>query len=214
MLEVNALSKSYGAKIVLSDINFYLRQGESLVLSGDKCSGKSVLLKLIAGHESCSVGRILIDKKPVKSQQVNLIFANHYLHPESTVYENLAYRLYIKGLRRSEIRQRIDRAADLLNLSSLLISYPNDLNIFSYIRVVFARALVQQASLYLLDAPWCGFPLAVQKRLVRLLSALQKKQKFAVIYASRLNLYDSPFKDYKITQQFELKSARLSKKSD
>ncbi|AKP73267.1 sn-glycerol-3-phosphate import ATP-binding protein UgpC [Piscirickettsia salmonis] len=212
VLELKALTKSYGMNTVLSKGALRVAQGEFCLISGKSESGKSVLLKVINGQEECTDGSILIDNQTINNAQKNnfvLILANYSLHPESTVYENLAYRLYLKGVKRQQTRQHIDVIAKKMNLTHLLKSYPKDLNIFSYIRVVFARALVQQARFYLLDEPWRDLPCALKKRLARLLCHLQQEGKFSVIYTNFLLLHDESQFFKHIDQWVKLENSHL-----
>src|ERR1700729_2904510 len=133
VLELAGLRKSFGAVDVLREINLSLASGEMLVIVGAPGCGKSTLLRMVAGLETPSAGRILLDGRDITSEDpsardIAMVFQNYALYPHMTVFDNMAYGLRIRGLSREDIAHRVDVAASLLGLSDFLGRKPRQLS--------------------------------------------------------------------------------------
>jgi sn-glycerol 3-phosphate transport system ATP-binding protein len=157
-LELAGLRKSFGLIDVLQGIDLALADGEMLVIVGASGCGKSTLLRLVAGLERPTAGRVVLGGRDVTSldpseRDIAMVFQNYALYPHMTVFDNMAYGLRIRGLKREEIRQRVDEAAELLGLGALLERKPRQLSGGQRQRVAMGRAIVRHPQLFLFDEP-------------------------------------------------------------
>ncbi|HEX7559655.1 MAG TPA: sn-glycerol-3-phosphate ABC transporter ATP-binding protein UgpC [Usitatibacter sp.] len=157
-LTIEALNKSFGAVDVIRDANLEIRDGEFVVFVGPSGCGKSTLLRLIAGLEEASSGDIRIDGKSVVRQAaadrgVAMVFQSYALYPHMTVRENLSFGLENVRMKRSEIAERVDRAAKLLRIDALLDRQPRQLSGGQRQRVAIGRAITRDPKIFLFDEP-------------------------------------------------------------
>ena len=157
-LELQGLRKNFGAVEVLRQIDLSLVDGEMLVIVGASGCGKSTLLRMVAGLETPTSGRILLDGKDIAAvdpaaRDIAMVFQNYALYPHMTVFENMSYGLRIRGLPREDISRRVHEAAGLLGLSELLVRKPRQLSGGQRQRVAMGRAIVREPKLFLFDEP-------------------------------------------------------------
>jgi sn-glycerol 3-phosphate transport system ATP-binding protein len=157
-LELQGLRKSFGLIDVLHGIDLTLADGEMLVIVGASGCGKSTLLRLVAGLERPTSGRVLVDGRDVtgldpSQRDIAMVFQNYALYPHMSVFDNMAYGLRIRGLARDDIRRRVDQAADLLGIGTLLERRPRQLSGGQRQRVAMGRAIVRHPRLFLFDEP-------------------------------------------------------------
>jgi sn-glycerol 3-phosphate transport system ATP-binding protein len=150
--------KSYGDMEVIHGVSCDIADGELVVVVGPSGCGKSTLLRMIAGLEDISAGDIAIGGKVVnriepKDRDIAMVFQNYALYPHMTVFDNMAYGLKIRGLPKSEIRARVARAADILQLGPLLERKPRALSGGQRQRVAMGRAIVRDPLVFLFDEP-------------------------------------------------------------
>jgi sn-glycerol 3-phosphate transport system ATP-binding protein len=161
-IELKALIKRYGrgpaAVQVLHGVNAHIDDGEFVVIVGPSGCGKSTLLRMVAGLEEVSEGQILIgqrvvnDLEPAK-RDIAMVFQNYALYPHMSVFDNMAYGLKIAGLPKAEIQARVDKAAGILELGTLLARKPRELSGGQRQRVAMGRAIVRQPQAFLFDEP-------------------------------------------------------------
>ncbi|MEM4595068.1 MAG: ABC transporter ATP-binding protein [Thermofilaceae archaeon] len=157
-IAVKDLTKSYGPIRALDGITFEVEQGEYFVVLGPIGSGRSTLLKCIAGLEQPDSGDILFDGSsvvglPPDKRLAGYMPPGYALFPHMTVWENVAYGLWIKGYPKHEIERRVEEALKLVGLLHRADSYPHQLSGGQRQRVALARALASGARLLLLDEP-------------------------------------------------------------
>ena len=157
-LELSSLRKSFGLVDVLHNIDLALGDGEMLVIVGASGCGKSTLLRLVAGLERPTSGRVIVDGADVthrdpSERDIAMVFQNYALYPHMSVFDNMAYGLRIRGLTREDIRRRVDEAAGMLGLGSLLERRPRQLSGGQRQRVAMGRAIVRHPKLFLFDEP-------------------------------------------------------------
>ena len=152
------VSKSFGQVDVIHDVNFGIEEGEFVVMVGPSGCGKSTLLRMVAGLEHISFGEISIGGRVVnglepKDRDIAMVFQNYALYPHMSNYENMAYGLKLAKVPADEIRQRVDKAAKILELSHLLERKPRELSGGQRQRVAMGRAIVRQPQVFLFDEP-------------------------------------------------------------
>jgi len=157
-LELQGLSKSFGATPVLHGIDLVLADGEMVVIVGASGCGKSTLLRLVAGLEVPSAGRVLLDGVDIthtdpSRRDIAMVFQNYALYPHMSVFGNMAYGLKLRGLPKAEIVRRVDEAAGMLGLDGLLGRKPRQLSGGQRQRVAMGRAIVREPKLFLFDEP-------------------------------------------------------------
>src|SRR5487761_2355595 len=157
-LELQGLSKSFGATPVLHGIDLVLADGEMVVIVGASGCGKSTLLRLVAGLEVPSTGRVLLDGADIthadpSRRDIAMVFQNYALYPHMSVFGNMAYGLKLRGLPKAEIARRVDEAAATLGLGALLGRKPRQLSGGQRQRVAMGRAIVREPKLFLFDEP-------------------------------------------------------------
>ena len=157
-VRLESIRKVYGEFVAVDDVEFQVNDGELLVLVGPSGCGKSTVLRLIAGLEETTRGRIFIGERDVtnlapRDRDIAMVFQNYALYPHMTVEQNLAFGLKLRGVAREEIAERVARAADMLELTSMLQRRPRELSGGQRQRVALGRALVRRPQAFLLDEP-------------------------------------------------------------
>jgi sn-glycerol 3-phosphate transport system ATP-binding protein len=157
-LDIQGLAKSFGETPVLKAIDVALDSGEMLVIVGASGCGKSTLLRLVAGLETPSAGKILLDgaditRRDPSRRDIAMVFQNYALYPHMTVAQNMGYALKLRGDGRAEIARKVAEAAALLGLGELLQRRPGQLSGGQRQRVAMGRAIVRAPKLFLFDEP-------------------------------------------------------------
>jgi putative spermidine/putrescine transport system ATP-binding protein len=160
-IECVDVTKRYGGKVVVEDLNLQVRKGEFFSLLGPSGSGKTTILRMIAGFEAISGGALLLrgivaNDIPPHRGGVGLVFQHLALFPHLTVGDNIAFGLRMKRLVESEITRRVTEALDLMRLSGYEARRTNQLSGGERQRVALARALVTEPTVLLLDEPLTG----------------------------------------------------------
>ena len=157
-LKLHNISKAYGKLDILKNIDLNIKDGEFLVLVGPSGCGKSTTLRIIAGLEETTEGYIYIGSEIVNDQDpsqrdIAMVFQNYALYPHMTVFENMAFSLTLRKLDESEIKKRVQDAADILMLTDYLKRRPKELSGGQRQRVALGRAIVRQPKVFLFDEP-------------------------------------------------------------
>jgi len=188
-LKLDGLRKSFGANEILKGVDLTLADGEMLVIVGASGCGKSTLLRLVAGLETPTGGRILIDGRDVtqadpSARDIAMVFQNYALYPHMSVYENMAYGLKIRGLRKAEIRAKVDAASSLLGLDALLDRKPRQLSGGQRQRVAMGRAIVRDPKLFLFDEPLSNLDAKLRVQMRGEIRRLQRRLKVTSLYVT------------------------------
>ncbi len=157
-LEVQGLAKTYAGVAALEPVSLAVRRGEFLTLLGPSGSGKTTLLMMVAGLVDPSAGRILIDgaditARPAYQRDIGVVFQNYALFPHLSVRDNVAFPLEMRRRPASDIRRMVDAALDLVRLGPYADRLPRELSGGQQQRVAFARAIVFEPSIVLMDEP-------------------------------------------------------------
>jgi len=188
-LVIEALRKSFGATPVLQGIDLALASGEMLVIIGASGCGKSTLLRLIAGLETPTAGRIVLDGRDVAkldpaNRDIAMVFQNYALYPHMSVFDNMAYGLRIRGLPKAEIRRRVDEAAAMLGLGPLLERKPRQLSGGQRQRVAMGRAIVREPKLFLFDEPLSNLDAKLRVQMRAEIRRLQRRMGVTSLYVT------------------------------
>lgn len=152
------IAKSFGPVRVLEELSLKIEPGEFLVLLGASGSGKTTALRIMAGLETASSGRILIGDRDVtdvlpKYRDVSMVFQSYALYPHKTVAENIGFPLKVRKVPKAEQDVAIREAAAQVQIEQLLDRYPRQLSGGQRQRVALARAMVRRPSAFLMDEP-------------------------------------------------------------
>ena len=167
------VQKSYTKDVrVIHGVNVTIADGEFIVIVGPSGCGKSTLLRMIAGLETITAGEISIGGRVVnnvepKDRNIAMVFQNYALYPHMSVYENMSYGLRIRRIGPAEIKERVERAAKILELGPFLQRKPRELSGGQRQRVAMGRAIVREPAAFLFDEPLSNLDakLRVQMRL-------------------------------------------------
>ena len=189
IVEIKNLAKSYGKKTILRDINLTVEPGDFMVVFGLPVSGKSVLVRLLAGLEKLDGGRVLIRGRDMTNaapgdRNLGYVPQSFALYPHFSVYDNIAYPLSLAKASKSEIKAAVDRAATLLKIEQFLNRKPDQLSGGQKQRVAIARGLVKQTDLFLLDDPLVGLDFKLRERLIDDLKQTQDQLKVTFVYTT------------------------------
>jgi multiple sugar transport system ATP-binding protein len=162
------VSKIYGGgTAAVKELELEIADGEFLVLVGPSGCGKSTALRMVAGLEQISDGRILIGDRVVNnvapmSRDVAMVFQSYALYPHMTVYDNLAFGLRNKRVPKDDIERRVEDAARILDLGELLKRKPKQLSGGQRQRVALGRAIVREPQVFLMDEPLSNLDAALR----------------------------------------------------
>jgi multiple sugar transport system ATP-binding protein len=152
------VTKRFDGTVAVDDLTIEVADGEFLVLVGPSGCGKTTALRMLAGLEDISGGRILIGGRVVNNlapgaRDVAMVFQSYALYPHMTVYDNLAFGLRNKGMPKAEIKKHVARTAGILGLEALLDRKPKQLSGGQRQRVALGRAIVREPAAFLMDEP-------------------------------------------------------------
>jgi glycerol transport system ATP-binding protein len=170
MLELRDVTKQSGVEIHIRDVSIQLAKGSLNVLLGPTLSGKTTLMRLMAGLDKPTKGSVWFDGRdvtgvPVQNRNVAMVYQQFINYPAMTVYENIASPLRVAGKSRAEIDAAVKRAAELLHLEPYLKRLPLELSGGQQQRTALARAMVKNAGLVLLDEPLANLDYKLREEL-------------------------------------------------
>lgn len=190
-LTVKSVNKIYpSGALALYNVGFELSDKEFVAVIGGEKSGKSTLLRVIAGLEDVSDGSVVIGGKDVtdvdpKDRDVAMIFQGNTLYPALSVFDNMAFGLKLRKASQNLIEQRVKCAADILGLSDVLYRKPKTLTSDQKQKVAFGRAIVREPKLYLLDDPIAGLDGDLKAQMRNIIVNLQARMEGTFIYATK-----------------------------
>jgi ABC-type Fe3+/spermidine/putrescine transport system ATPase subunit len=184
---VVGVSKFFGKTSVLQNISFDVAEGEALVLLGASGSGKTTILRIIAGLEQPYTGKIMLHGKdvtelPARERGVGVIFQSYALFPKMTVEKNIGYGLRIRRRPRKEIREKVNELLSLVQLEEHRRKYPSQLSGGQQQRVAIARTLAYNPEVLLFDEPFGALDAQTRVHLRREIRALLRKVNVPAIF--------------------------------
>src|SRR6202521_873692 len=188
-VEIRGVKKFFGATQVVHGVDIKIADGEFVVLVGPSGCGKSTLLRMIAGLEQISAGEIfiggrLVNRVAPKERDVAMVFQNYALYPHMTVQDNMAFSLRLAKADASVLKERVDRAAQILGLGSLLDRYPRQLSGGQRQRVAMGRAIVRDPQVFLFDEPLSNLDAKLRVQMRTEIKELHQRLKTTTIYVT------------------------------
>lgn len=186
---LDAVSKSYDGRLVVSDVSLSVARGDFLAILGPSGSGKTTVMRLIGGFETPDQGRILIDGEdvtdlPPERRRVNTVFQSYALFPHLSVLDNVAYGPRMQGLSRAERRKKAGAMLDLVRLTDAAALRPHQLSGGMQQRVALARALAADPAVLLLDEPLAALDRKLRDEMQRELRRVQSELGATFIYVT------------------------------
>jgi ABC-type Fe3+/spermidine/putrescine transport system ATPase subunit len=184
---VIGVSKRFGKTSVLENITFHVDEGEALVLLGASGSGKTTILRIIAGLEQPYTGKVMLHGKdvtelPARERGVGVIFQSYALFPKMTVEKNIGYGLKIRKRKRKEIKQKVNELLSLVQLEEHRKKFPSQLSGGQQQRVAIARTLAYDPEVLLFDEPFGALDAQTRTHLRREIRALLRKVNVPAIF--------------------------------
>ena len=189
LIDLKNISKDFDGTRVLSNINLYVRKKEFVTLLGPSGCGKTTTLRIIGGFEYPSEGTVYFEGKditglPPYKRRVNTVFQKYALFPHLNVQDNIAFGLKIAKVPRDEIKKRVERMLDLVNLSGYGKRKVDQLSGGQQQRIAIARALVNEPEVLLLDEPLGALDLKLRKEMQLELKSMQQRLGITFIYVT------------------------------
>jgi multiple sugar transport system ATP-binding protein len=181
--------KIFGTETAVEDLNLTVEAGEFMVVVGPSGCGKTTTLRMLAGLERPSYGRILIGDKLVNNvsprfRDVAMVFQSYALYPHMNVFDNLAFGMRARGAARPEVDQRVKETADVLGLATLLKRRPSELSGGQRQRVALGRALIRQPQVFLMDEPLSNLDAGLRVQMRAELSRLHHRFRVTTMYVT------------------------------
>ena len=182
-LLVKNLSKQFGDKTVLEDINFSMQSGEFVTFVGSSGCGKSTLLRLIAGLDHPSGGRIHVDGSPVEGPGPDrgMVFQKYSLYPWLNAADNVSFGMRLQGMTSNDVRDRTAYFLEVVGLQDAATKLPRELSGGMQQRVAIARALATNPSVLLLDEPFGALDLQIRETMQEFLLQLWQRTGLTVL---------------------------------
>ncbi len=188
-ISLHNIDKIVGREIHLKDVSLAFESGSRNVLLGRTLAGKTSLMRIMAGIDRPTRGKVLIDDRDVtgvsvRKRSVAMVYQQFINYPSLTVYKNIASPLKVSGVPKAEIDRRVRETAEMLHLEDLLDRLPAELSGGPQQRIALARALVTEAQLLLLDEPLVNLDYKLREELRIELQEIFKQREAIVVYST------------------------------
>ena len=189
IIDFKHVSKWFGEKQVLDDVNLYVRKGEFVTILGPSGCGKTTLLRILAGFETASEGEILlggedITQTPPHKRPMNTVFQRYALFPHLNVFDNVAFGLKLRGMASKEMDAAVRKALKMVGMTDYEERDVNSLSGGQQQRVAIARAIVNKPQVLLLDEPLAALDLKMRKDMQLELKDMHKTLGITFIYVT------------------------------
>lgn len=186
---LNKVHKVFEKTEVVHGIDLDIAHNEFVVLVGPSGCGKSTTLRMIAGLEEVTEGEIVIGDRlvndvPPKDRDIAMVFQNYALYPHMTVFENMSFGLKLRKTPKEEIRQRVNDAAEILNITELLDRRPKQLSGGQRQRVAMGRAIVRHPQVFLFDEPLSNLDAKLRVQMRTEIKKIHQRVKTTIIYVT------------------------------
>ncbi len=188
-IRLQEVTKAWGEARAVDSVSFETAAGRFAVLLGPSGCGKSTTLRLIAGLEQVTAGRVLIAGQDVTSlapaaRRISMVFQSYALFPHLSVAENILFGLKVRGVPAAEQEKRLKRVADLLGIAKLLERKPSQISGGQQQRVALGRAIIAEASVCLMDEPLSNLDAQLRHEMRREIRSLQQELGMTMIYVT------------------------------
>ena len=188
-LNLQNITKSFGTSQVLQGIDLAVKDKEFIVFVGPSGCGKSTLLRIVAGLEEATSGQIVIDgvdvsASPPVERGISMVFQSYALYPHLSVFENIAFPLRVAKLPEPEVKAKVGRAAEILQLTEKLALKPGQLSGGQRQRVAIGRSIVRNPKVFLFDEPLSNLDAALRGDMRVELSTLHRDLAATMIYVT------------------------------
>ncbi|MFQ5624423.1 MAG: ABC transporter ATP-binding protein [Paracoccaceae bacterium] len=188
-VSIHDLRKSFGSTEVIHGVDLTIGDGEFVVLVGPSGCGKSTLLRMIAGLESITACQIRIDERvvnnlPPAERDIAMVFQSYALYPHKTVAANMGFALKLRKAEKSDVRQRVEQAAEILGLTEYLNRYPRHLSGGQRQRVAMGRAIVRDPQVFLFDEPLSNLDAKLRIQMRTEIKELHQRLKTTTIFVT------------------------------
>jgi spermidine/putrescine transport system ATP-binding protein len=165
------VTKKFDEFVAVNDVSLTIENGKLFSFLGPSGCGKTTILRMIAGFETPTAGRIFIDDTditdvPPYDRAVNTIFQNYSLFPHMTIFENVSFGLKLKKLPKKQITEKVNAMLDIVQMADHRFKYPNQISGGQKQRIAIARALVNEPKVLLLDEPVAALDLKLRQRMI------------------------------------------------
>jgi multiple sugar transport system ATP-binding protein len=173
----------------VEDVNLEINDGELMVLVGPSGCGKTTLMRMIAGLETASDGKILIGERdvttaPPKGRDVAMVFQNYALYPHMTIGQNIGFPLRLRRVAKRERGEKVARAAKILGLTSVIDRHPGQLSGGQRQRVAMGRAIVREPAVFLMDEPLSNLDAKLRVEMRAEILRIQRRVNVATVYVT------------------------------
>src|SRR5688572_17925251 len=189
-IKLEHITKSFGeGPPAVDDVNLDIADKEFMILVGPSGCGKSTVLRMIVGLEDVTSGEVLIgdqkvNDKPPRERNLAMVFQNYALYPHLSVYENIAFPLRLHKASDEDVRERVSKAAEMLELGELLDRKPSQLSGGQRQRVAMGRALVREADAFLFDEPLSNLDAKLRGQMRTEIARLQDQLGITTVYVT------------------------------
>lgn len=189
LIHAKNIVKSYDDNTVVKNVSVWVKEEEFLTILGPSGCGKTTILKILGGFVKPDEGKIIFNNNnitalPPYEREINTVFQKYALFPHMNVFENIAFGLKIKKLKKNEIRKKVKRILELVNLDGFENRLITQLSGGQQQRIAIARALVNEPKVLLLDEPLGALDLKLRKEMQVELKNMQKKLGITFIYVT------------------------------
>lgn len=189
ILNIDRITKTFANKKVLDNFSARSFDNEFLVLVGPSGCGKTTLLRIIAGLEKTANGKIYLDDKDITDykpydRNIAMVFQNYALYPNLTVFDNIAFPLYARNIKKSVINDKVFNIAKKMEISELLERKPDTLSGGQKQRVAIGRAMVREPKVFLFDEPLANLDISLKNKMRQEIVELHKKIGATFVYVT------------------------------
>ncbi len=189
ILSIRNISKKFDENEILRDISLDVKKGEFITLLGSSGCGKTTLLRIIAGLETPTSGRVFLHDEDItdvvpNKRNINTVFQSYALFPHMTVAANVGYGLKVRGINKKIIKEKVQHYLSIVQLEDYAGRYPSQLSGGQKQRVALARALATEPDILLLDEPLAALDLKLRKQMQLDLKRIQQNVKTTFIYVT------------------------------